>query len=119
MVDIPRAGLAAIGVWLGGGVVAAVATWRDTNPDARLLVGSALALGLLAVLGGILIGARTHNLLYPAAGLVVSGFVTPTSFAAALNFLPIATGIWLYFWAQRSTSGRDALQPDVDRSKSP
>ena len=91
----PRSVDVVILLWVVGGSIATGRTLSGTNADARALVIGAAALGTSSLVGGLALAARRGDERWLAGGLILSGVVTPTGFAIAMNAIPILLGMWL------------------------
>jgi hypothetical protein len=97
----PSALLVATAVWIG------VVGWtlglslRDAHDSGALVLAMAAALALVALVAGLALWRSSGQPGWWAGGLVVSAVLAPTTFAYALNVLPLLTAVAVLWWARR------------------
>jgi hypothetical protein len=104
----PSAFWAASAFWLAAGGIASVSSIHAADGSGRMVVLGAALFSLAAFGVGLAMSARTGSAYWFAGGLLVSGLCAPTTFAYALDLVPIATGLALAVWARRVGSIRDS-----------
>ncbi len=80
-------------VWAVVGLTIAAYGWPQVNDDARLLVGSAIVIGVGAAVAAAVLAGRGAG---RWAGLcLVISVITPTWFAVVVNLAPLVVGFLL------------------------
>ncbi|MEJ7561452.1 MAG: hypothetical protein WKF45_02880 [Ilumatobacteraceae bacterium] len=96
---------ASILVWAVAAAAISMFFFRETNDDARLIVGAMSIAGPVAAAGAAVALAGTRDRL--AGVLLLASATTPTYGAWAVNVLPMIVGALLMVGPRLLTGGRD------------